>query len=187
MDCSDFLAKYSEHRDGGLEKSERRRVKDHLDACSSCKKYDDTLRRGIDLLRSLPGIPVPGDFRPRLAHRIYHLADGERLSRSSGGSGASVLTAFAMSVLLLVAAWTPAMLLSRTEEVVLPAIVVSKAPVSVPSLGLSGRLSRAVASPLRPGRTGGLPPAGGSLSPLYEYSPLYQRSRPGSPSEAGFE
>ncbi len=54
MRCTEFLATYSDFRDGliddpGLE----RRVIDHLLACPRCMQYDARVARGVTLLRTL--------------------------------------------------------------------------------------------------------------------------------------
>jgi hypothetical protein len=93
----------------------------------------DIVDRGRDLLRSCPPLDVSNDFRHRLQHRLYHVHDGEALRQVGSGSGATAVTALGMAVVLVFAAWAPAML-SWRPEVELTPIVVSRPETS--ALGL---------------------------------------------------
>ncbi|NIP60497.1 MAG: hypothetical protein GWM92_19125 [Gemmatimonadetes bacterium] len=70
---------------------------------------------------------MPSDFRPRLRHRIYHVADDGALRSSRISSGVNAVVVLALALLLGFAAWTP-LLRDRVPEVTLSPIVVSEAP-----------------------------------------------------------
>ena len=137
MDCERFLAVFSDYRDGELEASAAERIRVHLGVCASCRRYESTVERGVRLLRAAPRLKAAEDFRPRLSHRIYHLVDGERLARSSAGSGAALPTAVGVAVLLIAAAWLPAIRHAGPGVIDLSAIVVTREPV-----GAGGFLGR---------------------------------------------
>jgi len=136
MDCSDFLSDFSEYYDGSGDPEVRSRAEGHLDSCPSCRRYLEVVDRGARVLRSLPDVPVPSDFRPRLRHRIYHVADEGALSSSRISSGVNAVVVLALALLLGFAAWTP-LLRDRVPEVTLSPIVVSEAPQRRPALRLS--------------------------------------------------
>lgn len=118
MDCIEFLTRYSEFADG-VGVADAASFQDHLRTCASCARYDRVVRRGADLLRTLPPIQPSDDFLPRLRHQLYHLED--ELSRRPALTGSTV-----MGVVLILgfiaAAWVPALV--HRHEVVLPPIVV---------------------------------------------------------------
>jgi hypothetical protein len=106
MDCSEFIARFSDYYDRSMGQDVAGPMEAHLNGCASCRRYHRVVREGGQMLRSLPRPDLPADFRPRLQHRIYHVDDEAVLPRSSG-SGTTGATAFAMAVLLTLAAWTP--------------------------------------------------------------------------------
>ena len=180
MTCSDFIEGFSEYFDGMAAPERVDAFEAHLERCESCRRYRDVFARGRKLLRSFPEVEIRDDFEPRLRHRIYHLEDGERIDPGSG-SATTAATALGMAILLVLAAWSPA-LLSPEVDVELAPIVVSR-PATPP--------------PLRAGPAGlrapnlSLVPAGdavrlGSERPdpwrspnalLYRYSTLADRAR----------
>jgi hypothetical protein len=127
MQCSEFLILSSEFRDGRSGGSLEGEWEAHLAACPRCRRYQDALEKGVDLLRSLPSLDVPDDFQPRLSHRIYHIEDGASIARETLGSGATTLSVVGVAVLLAFAAWTPrAGIVGPSLE--LPAVVVDTPP-----------------------------------------------------------
>jgi hypothetical protein len=70
MTCKEFLARYSEHRDGLITAPrEARRFARHVATCVSCRRYDAALRHGIGSLQTVAPEP-DGDFRHRLERRL---------------------------------------------------------------------------------------------------------------------
>lgn len=122
MTCDQFLRRYSEFRDGWLGPAVHRKFEDHIRQCSSCRRYDRVLSRGVQVLRSLPTPDSSPDFAPRLKHRIFHLEDGSPLGSTAGGSAALVAVA---TVGILALAWLP-FALTTPVELELPAISVER-------------------------------------------------------------
>lgn len=53
MHCPEFLTLYSDYRDGVIaEFAVRRRVREHLNECARCRRYDAVIRHGVAVLRS---------------------------------------------------------------------------------------------------------------------------------------
>lgn len=133
MTCSEFLQQFSDFYDAAGNISLQRSAEAHLAQCPRCRRYVDIVDRGRELLRSCPPVDVSQDFRHRLQHRLYHVDDGEALRQVGSGSGTTALTALGMAVVLVFAAWAPAVL-SWRPEVELTPIVVSRP--ETPALGL---------------------------------------------------
>lgn len=112
MKCDQFLRGYSDFRDGWLDAAQRRKFEDHLQQCDGCRRYDRVVRRGVQVLRSLPAPSPSPDSLPRLKHRIFHEEDGLPLSASAGGSAALVAVA---TVGILALAWLPFALRTPVE------------------------------------------------------------------------
>jgi hypothetical protein len=71
MRCSDFLARYSEFRDGLLDDPAiERRMAAHVLSCPQCTRYDARVARGVTLLRTFADLEPSPQFRSRLARRI---------------------------------------------------------------------------------------------------------------------
>ena len=124
MTCSDFLARYTDFRDGGLSLEAAGRCGDHLQSCPACRRYDEVVSRATDLLRAMPGAEPPEDFQARLQHSIYSLHEERRRQRIlRGGSGAMsvvAMTAIVATLVLVPVFW-------ESDAVVeLPPIVVAE-------------------------------------------------------------
>ena len=125
MTCYDFQNRFSDFFDGTAEPSFLREADAHLAECVDCRRYRDVVTQGSAILRRMPPVVVADDFFPRLQHRIYHLEDGPALGQADmTGSGATVATAVAVAVLIVLAAWSPALM--RPPQVALAPIVVSQ-------------------------------------------------------------
>lgn len=130
MDCKEFLSSYTDYRDGLLSDGEGARAEVHLSGCASCRRYTEVVSKGVRELRSLPSVSTTDDFRPRLQHRIYHVADGDDFfGDSSRGSGTTAVAAVGIAILLTAAAWSP-VLRQAGETITLPALVVNGPPRS---------------------------------------------------------
>ena len=175
MDCSEFLASFSEYYDAAPGSPERREGERHVASCDSCKRYVHVVDRGVSLLRSMPAPePAPNFFR-RLEHRLLHVMDGDDESRHGSSSALPMATVLGMAILLTVIAWSPA-LRDATPEVRLDPIVVSDPPAErgfysgPPTFLLEGE-----ATPLRFGEELFDDPT----SLFYQYSPLGAKYRNG--------
>jgi anti-sigma factor RsiW len=168
MNCSEFVARFTDYVDGTAPSAEAAAMADHLDQCESCRRYQTVVEHGAQLLRSLPAPELREDFEPRLRHRLYHVLEERSLSEAAT-SRTPALTVFGIAVLLTAVAWSP--LLRESAPVVeLEPIVVDRAPSRLPV--------RAVSTPQRPLELQVEPALAGGLwedTRLYEYTPLSRR------------
>ena len=116
IDCSQFLALYTDYRDQLLDPVSRADVTRHLEQCGACARYDRVVAAGIDALLAVPEIVPSDDFMARLDHR---LALVDQLTASRSPSGAPIGLVFALGVAIAAAAWAPA-LRSTPEPIRLP-------------------------------------------------------------------
>ncbi len=145
MDCQLYLAQFSEFFDGRAEPGVSKEMEAHRSACEACRRYSEIVKAGGNLLRALPPLDLPGDFRPRLDHRIFHVEDGASIALEDGdsnatgsmGTGATTVSVLAVAVLVALSAWAPAVHFAE-PAVDLPAVVVFQRP----------------AAPFTPARTG---------------------------------
>ena len=129
MDCKQYLARFSEFFDGRTSSGLSKEMEAHRAACERCRQYSETLQAGGELLRTLPTLDVPQDFRLRLDHRILHLEDGASMARESMGTGATTISVVAVAVLVALSAWAPAVGVTDSTAV-LPTVVVESPPPS---------------------------------------------------------
>ena len=146
-------------------------------ACGKCARYQEVVSRSVALLHVMPRAELAESFRPRLEHRLFHLADGGAVGRPGRGSATPVVTLLGMAILLTAVAWSPTMG-SSVPEVELPAIVVSGPPLLDPLLDPDAAGLMPVSSGVP--ASSGLFPGGlwsDAKSLLYEYSPMSERYR----------
>jgi hypothetical protein len=125
MTCTEFQNRFSDYYDGTGEPAFMAKASSHLDGCPECRRYRDVVEQGIQILKAVPAPSVSDDFLPRLQHRIYHLEDGQALSRGeTAGSATSTTTALLIAMLIAAAAWSPALM--RAPEVQLEPVVVTR-------------------------------------------------------------
>jgi hypothetical protein len=175
MDCKRYLSQFSEFFDGGAEAGVSEEMEAHCSACERCRTYTDILKAGGNLLRALPTLDVPPDFRPRLDHRIFHLEDGASIARESMGTGATTVSVLAVAVLVALSAWAPAVnVVDRAVE--FPTVVVAEPPAASfipartnPTFLRNGSIF--VTTEFRDGIWGD------SHNLLREYSPILERRR----------
>lgn len=176
MDCQEYLARFSEYRDGRVDTETSVEMEVHRSGCVRCARYSETVEAGIQLLRSLPPIDVPGDFRPRLNHRILHVADGAAIARQSLGTGATTVSVLAVAILVAVSAWAPLMSVP-SPTVDLPPVMAGPPPASFPAPLSAPTFSRNVSIvPTTEFRDGIW---GDPHQRLREYSPLSHMQRGG--------
>jgi hypothetical protein len=103
MHCSDFLSRYSDLRDGQItDLNLLRDMQDHLERCSRCRRYEQTIRHGIGVLRTQGQIEPSPRFQRELRVRLAKAALGaDRQPRlTPAGLTAAVLVAVASALLL---------------------------------------------------------------------------------------
>lgn len=173
MRCSDFLAGFSEFYDAANGSPERAAAIAHMAECEACARYNEVVERGIELLRNIPRKELGENFRPRLEHRLFHLADEEALGRGGSASGTTVATAVGMAVLLAAVAWAPSIRKS-VPEVELQPIVVSAPPARAGTSSVSPPMFFQT-NPFAPRRDKSEDMWSASLTLLWEYSPLTRK------------
>lgn len=71
MNCREFLARYTDFRDGLISAPrEARQFTRHLASCAACRRYDAALRHGVGALQDKPHHEPDEHFRNRLEQRI---------------------------------------------------------------------------------------------------------------------
>jgi len=169
MDCSEFVARFTDYVDGTAPATDAAAMQAHLDGCESCRRYKTVVEHGAELLRSLPEPELREDFEPRLQHRLYHVLEERTLSEHAT-SRTPAFAVFGIAVLLTAVAWSP-LLRGGAPVVQLDPIVVDRAPAPVPRI-------RPVSAPRRPLQVRLAPALDGGLfddTRLYEYTPLSRR------------
>jgi anti-sigma factor RsiW len=135
MNCSDFVARFTDYRDRTAPSSELAVMEEHLRRCASCRRYETVVERGAALLRSLPPLEVGEDFVPRLERRLHRIQ--EELAAEPVASRTPAAAVFAVAAILTAAAWFP-LLRGRTPVVELAPIVVDRAPRELRAVRLAG-------------------------------------------------
>jgi Putative zinc-finger len=103
MTCAEFLARYTEFRDGLLtEPGQARRFERHLVQCPNCRGYEVALRRGLQALQGVDELLPSPDFRTRLESRLRSegLVPGSR-PPARAGVAAALFIAVAIALLAL--------------------------------------------------------------------------------------
>jgi len=103
MNCSDFLARYSDWADGlVVDDGERRALERHRIHCKSCGRRDEALRRGLLVLRNLECLPPTARFGARLEARLGSSTDlDDARVPSWAGTAAMMLGLLALAVIAL--------------------------------------------------------------------------------------
>ncbi|HXF95853.1 MAG TPA: zf-HC2 domain-containing protein [Gemmatimonadales bacterium] len=104
MDCPEFLARYSDFRDGLVTSPrEVRRFERHLGRCPRCRRYDAAVRRGVVALQAAETVePSPG-FRRRLEERLRReqLRAAAPVLPARAGVAAALFLAVALTLVAL--------------------------------------------------------------------------------------
>jgi len=99
MLCNEFLERHSDFRDGLIAAPlDLRRFSRHMAHCTSCRRYDATVRQAVQVLHFASPITPSADFRQRLDARLA--VERRRVPRPPARSGISaallVLAALAL-------------------------------------------------------------------------------------------
>ena len=171
MKCNHFLLRYSDFRDGALPSGAAQRCSEHLAGCPTCRRYDDVVSRGTDVLREGPSPGLSEDFRARLQHSLYALEEDRRRRRiPKGGTGASSFIAVAAVLAALVV--TPLLRENRVFVDLPPIVVEAPSAPGEPSVFTTSNFERSTPEPLE---TPDLWTQSNAL--LYRYSSRYLRQR----------
>ena len=100
MLCTEFLERHSEFRDGLITAPrELRRFARHMAHCTSCRRYDATVRQAVQALHSASPIALSAGFRQRLDARIA--VERRRKPRPPARSGVSAAMLVLAALVLL--------------------------------------------------------------------------------------
>ena len=101
MRCTEFLQIYSDYRDGRLsDDGVAFAAERHLVECARCARYDQAVRRGVNVLRTAPEIEPSPAFRHTLRRRLLGVTPPDPFP-ATGRVAASVLVAAAVALLVL--------------------------------------------------------------------------------------
>ena len=131
--CRRFLDGYSDYRDGRLATEDRSFFVGHMARCSSCRRYDRVIRRGVEALRE--PVEAPTEATMSIAEVRFRATALERESLALGtaGSGVTLSAAVVVALLLAAVAWSP-FFSGTTPEVDMPPVVAgAPLPPSAPS------------------------------------------------------
>ncbi len=104
MTCQEFLARYTDFRDGLVTAPrEARRFARHLRVCASCRRYDAALHHGVGALQTLPEPEPDQAFRRRLERRLS--AERARTGRPALPTRPALAAAVLVAIALGLLAW----------------------------------------------------------------------------------
>jgi len=160
MDCTDFLERYSDYRDGLIEDPALwERMSQHLLSCPRCMQYDARVARGVTLFKTLSDIRPSWAFRRRLADRLSstHLVLDEPVTPAPAGIMVALMIITAAALFLWETTAPPRQVAVEPDPVVAPLPVavanpgppfVSFAHLSVPAFGAEWRAPGSGQAPL---------------------------------------
>lgn len=102
MTCTEFLARYTDYRDGLIgAPREARRFTRHIATCAACRRYHTALQDGVDALQTLQPEEPDTAFRQRLARRlaVERAQAGRPVIPSRPAIAAALLVAAAIGLL----------------------------------------------------------------------------------------
>lgn len=150
MNCSEFRDTYSDFADGLLDELAEVAAHRHLSECLTCRRFHQTLRRGVGTLQDGPSVRPSVGFEEQLLHRLEIEASpfAPAIRQWSAAAAATmVLTVVGLFV------WDLAEQSGRGEPTALPGPMPFLTPAETASAPLwladdSGRLS--LRNPYRP-------------------------------------
>ncbi len=75
--CREVFALLSEYLDGEIDPTVCTGFEEHMDDCSPCQAFLESLRRTVDLARSLPDQELPEELKQELIE-VYRKARNEK-------------------------------------------------------------------------------------------------------------
>jgi hypothetical protein len=132
MNCREFVARYTDYRDGLITAPrEMRRFARHMAACAVCQRYDAALQRGVGSLQD--GSPDPNSaFRQRLDRRLA--AERARAGRPTLPARPALAAALLVAAAIGLLAWEGSQ--HRTSVVSAPTLPPVPFPKPVAQAGL---------------------------------------------------
>ncbi len=139
VSCDEFRARHAEYLDGVMAPVPAERMRVHATECLPCARHDRAIRRGCELVGSLPPVHAGEDFRVRLRARLAR--DRMRRSRLIS-AGQLVVPGAAIIALVAAVAWSPLLRDATAPEPVELAPVRARYPAGfeAPRLGSGAHL-----------------------------------------------
>ena len=136
MTCNEFLEGFSELVDGEATEAHAAAAREHMQGCPDCRRYHQVYHRGVDLLRSFPGVAVEDGFENDLEVRLRRDTSSalRHLGQRPPQAGASMAMVFGMAVVLVGVAWSPFLLVGRIAQVDLNPIVATRPVRALPAV-----------------------------------------------------
>lgn len=132
MTCREFVARYSDYRDGLITAPrEARQFARHLASCSACQRYDAALQRGIGSLQTSDEEPDTA-FRRRLEHRLA--SERAKAARPHLPARPAFAAALLVAVAIGLVAWESAQ--HRQKAVIAPTLPPVPFPKPVAQAGV---------------------------------------------------
>jgi anti-sigma factor RsiW len=104
MTCADFLARYTDYRDGLIgAPREARRFARHIATCPACRRFDTALKDGVGALQTQVDEEPDTAFRQRLARRLA--AERAQLARPFAPKRPAVAAALLVAVAIGLLVW----------------------------------------------------------------------------------
>jgi len=132
MTCREFVARYSDYRDGLITTPrEARLFARHLASCTACQRYDAALRRGIGKLQASGAEPDTA-FRSRLERSLA--SERAKASRPSLPTRPAFAAALLVAIAIGLIAWETAQ--HRPRIIVAPTLPPVPFPKPVAQAGV---------------------------------------------------
>ncbi len=98
MNCLEFRNQYLAFVDQTLPPTAQAAADAHLVACGECMRHDIAMRRGLLVLRNLPGVEPSSDFYNRLTTTLHRMERAEERAARYRGPGIGAFAAAAAGV-----------------------------------------------------------------------------------------
>ena len=83
MQCQDALSMLSAYLDGALDSAEQEAMRIHLTRCPACSAELEELRYSMKLLKELPELTPPAEFRTQLMEKLNQLNAAQKATQDS--------------------------------------------------------------------------------------------------------
>ena len=132
--CRWFVDIYSDYRDGHLGPDARARAEVHLEACSSCRRYDRVIRAGISTLRADDTGGSDGFLAvATVRDQAWALDREEAMALGEAGSGITTAGVVVVALLLGAFAWFPFVMPGMPEVETAPVAAAAPAREPIPA------------------------------------------------------
>ena len=139
--CRAFLDRYSDYRDDRLDDEGRSLFIEHMATCGHCRRYDQVIRKGINVLRKSSQTPPRRRLSVAEVRRLATTFERESLALGTAGSGVTLAAAALVALIMAAVAWSP-FFSGHTPEVEMPPVLAgAPPPAAPPSSSSSGTMT----------------------------------------------